>query len=165
MKKLLIGFILLAFTPFAIADDGGWYLGFGAGIANSDNADFSEILSSDDNELGFRLFAGNDDIGHLLFVDIGAEVGYANLGDLPVGETDVVDASATLGIDLPFGLGLSAKAGYAYYESGPNDGTEFMYGGGLTGDIGDFSWRADYTVYDLGSTDVDVAMLNLMHRF
>jgi OmpA-OmpF porin, OOP family len=152
MKRstLCVPLAALAIAQAASADDSGWYLGAGAGLADSaDNAQLGvpdvALLSgrTDDNKLSWGFAAGYRFSPHFAI-----ELGYVDLGEL---EADVSDLTGVT--DAQAGVGFSAdgvtlaligtfpmgkwepylKAGVFYSN------TELAYSGSVLGD--DFGAR------------------------
>jgi len=163
MKKVILAAFLTLFATYSQAEDSDWYTGAGFGITD---ADMLEQSKADNDEIGFRLFAGNDRVLTILGVNFGAELGYANLGNFGTTEAEAIDLSAIVGVGLPLGLRIHARGGLSYWNTNGTDGTDPMYAAGLTTKLGPLDWRLEWSNYhDIDNIDVDSYMLSAVHRF
>ncbi len=174
-KKVRILFICLAgsflgMPGAAIAGaDSGFYIGAGVGDASVNVTDF------DESDSAYKIFGGYN-IGFIPLVDFAVEASYVDFGN-PSTSAGSVEASGVNAFGLAglsFGpFGVFAKAGMlSWYadstfgtESSSESGSDPAYGLGARFAFGSFAVRAEYEVYDLDSTDVDMVSVSGVYTF
>ncbi len=174
-KKVRILFICLAgsflgIPAAAIAGaDSGFYIGAGVGNATVKNS------ALDESDSAYKIFGGYN-IGFIPLVDFAVEASYVDFGN-PSTSAGSVEASGVNAFGLAglsFGpFGVFAKAGMlSWYadstfgtESSSESGSDPAYGLGARFAIGPFAVRAEYEVYELDSTDVDMVSVSGVFTF
>ena len=160
-------FILTPTTVFAGADS-GFYIG--AGIGNAP----VEVLDFDENDFAFKVFGGYN-FGVIPLLDLAVEAAYVDFGNpstrsVSVGVTGV-NAFGLAGLNFgPFGV--FAKVGLVNWDAdisfdtfkSSDSGTDPAYGIGARFQFGSLALRAEYELYDLGSSS-DVSMLSVSAVF
>jgi len=117
-----------------------------------------------DSELAFRLFGGKSDVVSLGPVDLGIEIGYANLGQYMYEEVDAIDATVALRVNLPLGTAIIGRAGYAAWDAS-NDGTDDTWAVGIEKGWTHAFARIEFQRFDIEDTDFDVYMLSGGYKF
>jgi OOP family OmpA-OmpF porin len=85
-------------SPLALAQDGGWYLGAGAGQSNARDSCPSQIpvgVSCDDTSTAYSVFGG-----YMFNRYIGAELGYAYLGETSAFASGITETIKVQGLEL-----------------------------------------------------------------
>ena len=143
----------------------GPYLGASLGQSSLDIS--KSTVSFDDNDLGYKIFAGYN-LGLVPLVDLAVEGSYVDFGDASSSKILGEDVGIT-GWDA-FGLagfklgpiGLFAKVGYIFWNSKSDaiqrflddSGGDMAYGIGARFQIGPISLRAEYELFDIDIADV-----------
>lgn len=174
MKRATALALALAATtlsPMALAgSDSGLYAGGSFGTSEISEDDF-------DDATGYKIFGGYN-FGMVPFVNLAAELSYLDFGsfDAEVGST-TVDATAlalSVLVGFDFGpVGVFGKAGYFSWDAEvdsdqgntSDDGTDPAYGIGAKFQLGPFSLRAEYEVFDLDGTDIDFYSVGAAYTF
>ena len=174
-KKIRVLLICLAASclgmPTAVVAgaDSGFYLGAGVGDASVKD---SNIDASDS---AYKLFGGYN-IGFIPLVDFAVEASYVDFGkpSTSVGSVETTGLNAFGLAGLSFGpFGVFAKAGVLSWDSDATIGTlstsesgsDPAYGLGARFAIGSISVRAEYEVYDLDGTDLDMLSVSGVFTF
>ena len=172
MKKTLLGLSTIAALSPAVASAEDFYVGVSVGATETDALDIFKVpgISVDDDDTGFKVFAGYR--AHEYFA---VEAFYADLGEATA--SDVVDSleieSDTFGlsalgiIPVTENFELFGKVGFHAWDadlsstfgSASDDGTDATYGIGATYIMGQISFRAEIERYELDD-DVDVDMFS-----
>ncbi len=186
VRLLAAGTILsaaLVSAPAFAGGDGGFYAGVGVGQASADD-DFDGgeggSLSFDGDDTGYKLIAGYN-FGIIPLIDLGVELEYIDFGrqDDNIDGLDVqLDASAlaafgVAGVNLgPVGIfgkvgafSWDADVDIAGFGSAGDDGTDVAYGIGARFHIASFQIRAEYELFDLDGTDLDLLSASLIYTF
>jgi len=192
MKAFIASLVLFMTMPTmaAAADDGGWYMGIGAG--QSALRDVCSLVgptaTCDDEPVGWKVFAGRD-----MSKYFGLELSYTDAG-----EAKIVDSSATPGtlnirpklvtasakLELPLGsrFSLLGKVGLTYFSvdyertgvfqalSSGDDGLEPSLGAGFAFKLSKrVAIRAEWEHFNdavgLASGDIDMATASLLYHF
>lgn len=196
MKKnrwvVLLGILAgMAAVP-AVAQERGTYLGgsVGASIYSNTCSDYTVVTGCDDNDTGFRVFAG-----YQFNRNVALEGGWANLGEansegaiagVPTSfrsEASAFDLSGVLSWPVVERLSLYGKLGIYYARSriDRNSGGVvsqvthytggFTYGLGVEFDLWKLGLRAEWQHYDnsvvsvVGEDNVDYYSVGLLLRF
>ena len=174
-KKVRILFICLAgsflgMPGAAVAGaDSGFYIGAGVGDASVKDTDF------DESDSAYKIFGGYN-IGFIPLVDFAVEASYVDFGKptSSAGSVEVSGLNAFGLAGLSFGpFGVFAKLGMLSWDadytfgtvSSSESGSDPAYGLGARFAIGAFAVRAEYEVYDLDSTDVDMVSISGVYTF
>ena len=173
-KKVRILFICLAgsflgMPGAAIAGaDSGFYIGAGVGDASVNVSDF------DESDSAYKIFGGYN-IGFIPLVDFAVEASYVDFGkpSSSAGSVEVSGVNAFGLAGLSFGpFGVFAKAGMLSWDAdstlgatSSESGSDPAYGVGARFAFGSFAVRAEYEVYDLDSTDVDMVSVSGVYTF
>ena len=182
-KPLLAGVALVfSLTPFMANADSGFYVGGGIGAATLEadvgDIDFGGLTSFDEDDMGFKVFAGyNFD---LPVVNLGIEAGYVDFGapeiDTAFGQIELDPTGVNLwgiaGIDAG-PIDLFAKLGYIMWDveasglggSASEDGTDMGYGVGLGFGLGSIKIRGEYEMYDIDDADLSMLSLSILYQF
>ena len=175
LKKVRILFICLAGSVLGMpaaavaGTDSGLYIGAGAGSATVKDADF------DESDSAYKIFGGYN-IGFIPLVDFALEASYVDFGkpSTSTGSVELSGVNAFGLAGLSFGpFGIFAKAGVLSWNSDANFGTtstsdsatDTAYGVGARFAIGSFAVRAEYELYDLDNTDLDMVSVSGVFTF
>ncbi len=165
----LAGSLLAIPTAVIAGADSGFYLGAGVGDASVKDSDF------DASDSAYKLFGGYN-IGFIPLVDFAVEASYVDFGkpSTSAGSVEVTGLNAFGLAGLSFGpFGVFAKAGVLSWDadstfgttSTSESGSDPAYGLGARFAIGSFSVRAEYEVYDLDGTDLDMVSISGVFTF
>ncbi len=162
--------LLLTFpvTTFA-GGESGLYIGAGVGDASVEEGDF------DESDTGYKAFVGYN-FGVIPLVDLAVEASYVDFGSQSSGPFNIEATGVNVfGLaGLSFGpFGIFAKAGTISWDadfsagpaSGSASGTDPAYGVGARLALGSFAVRAEYEVYDLDTTDVEMISVSGVYTF
>lgn len=148
--------------------DSGFYLGAGVGDASVKDSDF------DESDSAYKLFGGYN-IGFIPLVDFAVEASYVDFGkpSSSAGSVEVTGLNAFGLAGLSFGpFGVFAKAGVLSWDADSTfvtttseSGSDPAYGLGARFAIGSLSVRAEYEVYDLDGTDLDMVSVSGVFTF
>lgn len=161
----------LLMAPAAQADS-GFYLGASVGNTTIEEQDF------DEDDTSWKAFGGY--IFDMPVVDFAVEAAYIDFGNpegeilqVPAGiEATGVGVFGLVGLD--WGLfGMFAKAGYVSWDAdvslggltGSDSGEDPGYGIGLRFNFSSVEIRAEYELFDIEDTDVDLLSLGILWRF
>lgn len=178
IRTLIFSVFLTFLSPMTFADEpNGWYAGAGFGISDGradpiafpgfgDDEESEGLSRSQGSEIAFRTFFGKGDMIDIGPVSLGAELGYANLGDLAPGvELDAIDLTAVGTVNLGDTFSLHGRIGAAHWDA-IDDDTAMTYAVGGGANIGSLQLRLEGQRYDdIVDNDVDVVMVSAIHRF
>jgi len=165
----LTGFFLGMPTAALAGADSGVYVGFGVGDASVKDSDF------DASDSAYKLFGGYN-FGVIPLIDLAVEASYVDFGKPSTsdGSVEVSGLNAFGLAGLSFGpFGIFAKAGILSWNSDAtfggittsDSGSDPGYGLGARFAIGSFAVRAEYEVYDLEDTDLDMVSISGVFTF
>ena len=143
MKKLLVlifTIVFLSISSLAIAGkDSGIYIGGSLGNTSLDVAiaEAGEGFSFDDNDMGYKIFAGYN-FGLVPMFDFAIEGSYVDFGEISTALPDPFTD------DLDFGVTAYDLFGVACYNIGPI---------GVFGKVGHVWWDGEISSSDIGSFD------------
>ncbi len=164
---------VLACMADARAAESGFYIGGSIGQASMELPSDPNFVF-DEEDTAWKLFGGyNFDLGKL---DLGVEVGYANLGEPRIGDATAFVGFETTAIEA-FGVAsleagpvdLFAKLGIVSWDAGiviagtdvppefwfsdSDTGTDAAYGLGVQWQLNQFGIRAEFEGFDIPDTD------------
>jgi len=162
--------------------ESGFYAGGSVGSASLDfseeDPDIGEI-EFDDDDSAYKVFLGYN-IGAVPLVNLAVEGAYVNFGtfggDIAGFESEIdVDgftAFGLVGFDLG-PIGLFGKVGVLSWDneisaddfSTDDSGNDPAYGLGAKFQIGSFSLRAEYELFDLDEVDIDMYSVGAAYTF
>lgn len=156
-------------TAAVAGADSGLYIGAGVGDASVKDTNF------DESDSAYKIFGGYN-IGFIPLVDFAVEASYVDFGkpSSSAGSVEVSGLNAFGLAGLSFGpFGVFAKAGAISWDSdstlggtsSSKSGTDPAYGLGARFALGSLSVRAEYEVYDLDSTDLDMVSVSGVFTF
>ncbi len=186
MKKLTVlifTIVFLSISSMAMAGkDSGFYVGASLGNTSLDIAmdDISGGIDFDDNDMGFKVFAGYN-FGLIPMFDFAVEGSYVDFGEI---STPLPEPFA----DLDFGLtaydifgvacynigpfGIFGKVGHAWWETDSSfpsldvSSSDMAYGLGLRFQFSSLAVRAEYEIFDLeGDIDLDYFSVGVSWTF
>ncbi len=175
----------IGFAGTANAGSTGLYVGGSVGqttVKASANAGLAGTLHFDEDDTGYKLFAG-----YMLLPFLGFEGGYTNLGSpnknfsgasvdfdvdgweafvvgvLPLGP---VDLFAKVG-GIEINVDAKVKAGGSTLASGSDSDEKAAYGVGAAFGLGGIKIRAEYTAYDVSNNinDLYMASVGVTYQF
>ncbi len=161
----LTGSFLGASSAAIAGADSGFYIGGGTGSATISSGGF------DESDAAFKAFAGYN-IGFIPLVDFAVEASYVDFGTANDGSTSIgftgFNAFGLAG--LSFGpIGIFAKAGTISWNRDPSgnkdSGTDPAYGLGARFALGSLAVRAEYELFDIDGTDVDMLSISAVFTF
>lgn len=174
-KKIRILFICLAGSVIAMPGaalagaDSGFFIGAGAG-----DASIKQDNGFDESDSAYKIFGGYN-IGFIPLVDFAVEASYVDFGKpaSAAGSFEMSGLNAFGLAGLSFGpFGIFAKAGVLSWDADAKFGTTISesgsdpaYGLGARFAIGPIAVRAEYEVYDLDKTDVDMVSVSGVFTF
>jgi OOP family OmpA-OmpF porin len=167
----LLAAVTLAGAP-ALAADNGVYLGAGVGASGLED----DELDFDGDATGYKVIAG------WRFLDwLAVEGNYVDFGsadDTVLGERIEADAdgmSLSALVFLPVGpVDLFGRVGAVDWSADvssvsigdfSDDGTDLTYGIGAQFRLGSLSLRAEYELFELGDSDVDMISVGITWTF
>ncbi|MDH3314343.1 MAG: outer membrane beta-barrel protein [Gammaproteobacteria bacterium] len=162
-----------------LGPDAGFYVGAGAGFTSIDlcgDPALAGATSCDDDDVGFKVFGGFKFNQYF-----GAEIGYADLGEVSVsgpGGTATAEVDgfqfAAVGSYPIEQFSLLGKVGFFAWDgeistpigSFDDDGTDFMFGlGGAFHFTPQFSVRGEWERFDVDGDDVDMFSASIIYNF
>jgi len=156
-------------TAAVAGAESGFYLGAGVGDATVKDSGF------DASDSAYKVFGGYN-IGFIPLVDFAVEASYVDFGkpSTSAGSVEVTGLNAFGLAGLSFGpFGIFAKAGAISWDAdstfgnttSSDSGSDPAYGVGARFAIGSFAVRAEYEVYDLDDTDLEMVSVSGVFTF
>ncbi len=176
VRSLLAATVLAGAATPAFAADNGFYLGGSIGQANT-KADLGSLSSFDQNDTGYKLFAGIRPIDlfavEVAYTDFGSPS--TNIGPVRA-NADTKGASAFGLVYLPLPLplvDLYAKAGFARLDSKitassfrlDRTDTDFAWGVGGQLNFGSLAVRAEYERFKTSEGNPDMLSIGVSWTF
>jgi hypothetical protein len=173
---LLAALVLAGAVAPAVAADNGFYVGGSVGQANIE-ADLGNVADFDEDETGFKVFAGVRPLDLLAF-----EIAYLDFGSPsrsigPVRTDAEVKGAAAFGmlyLPLPLPIvDLFGKVGFARLDTQIDSGsfrldetdTDLAWGVGGQLNFGSFAVRAEYERFQTDSGDPDMISVGFTWTF
>lgn len=177
-------------SPLALAQDGGWYLGAGAGQSKGKDSCPSQIAvgaSCDDTSTAYGIYGG-----YMLNRYIGAELGYAYLGEVTASGPGLSQTFKSQGLEvlavgaIPLNpqFEIFGKVGVFFwdlketcvgctYSSRSETGSDLTYAFGAQFNFSrNYGMRLQYQRYQdvafeatTNKTDIDVLSISLLFKF
>ena len=173
MKKLTVlifTIVFLSISSLAIAGkDSGLYIGGSIGYTSFDlavNAIEEEGVSFDDNDTGWKIYAGYN-FGLVPMFDLAIEGSYVDFGEASISILDEDIGSIGLTAYDLFGVacfnvgpvGIFGKVGNVWWDAESIDidesSSDMAYGAGLKVQFGSLAVRAEYERFEVDAADVD----------
>lgn len=188
MKKLLVIITTIAFLSISVSaiagKDSGIYIGGSLGNTSLDVAiaEAGEGFSFDDNDMGYKVFAGYN-FGLVPMFDLAVEGSYVDFGEIstslpdpfPVDSLEIgLTAFDLFGVAaLNFGpIGVFGKVGHVWWETESSipdfdeSSNDMAYGVGARFQFGSMAVRAEYEMFDVeGDVDLDFFSVGISWTF